>query len=299
MQDKLDNTDSTMAADNIFNHILETIQKSSLNYHLQISPFSAIIQLKKSLVKDRFGNPVMPTCAKQDHLVEKLNTLRNKYEALLCEHSMSKEIIAVQRDKLKDREKTIENLVMSNSIAIKTAELLSAKTINNRIRFEMDNIFQEQIQSDIRVSTVHVKEESSLEVQDTHNSVTNYPDLNGSQIPTVDCTPCGAENYWYPQNDLHGKVVHAPWQSCKSRDLTVNPYLTFEDIGSSSLLSHWIPYSSCHSAPDISITTSFRSHYVNIHKNNDEFDWMIEMLKNLDAMMEKQERMLDDRCNTS
>ena len=183
----------------------------------------------------------MPTCAKQDHLVEELNTLRNKYEALLCEHSMSKEIIAVQKDKLKDREKTIENLVMSNSIAIKTAELLSAKTINNRIQFEMDNIFQEQIQSDIRVSTVHVKEENSLEVQDTHNSVTNYPDLNASQIPTVDCTPCGAENYWYPQNDLHGKVFHASWESCKSRALTVNPYLTFEDIGSSSLLSHWIP----------------------------------------------------------
>ena len=49
-----------MAANRIFDNILEQIQSSNLNFHLQVSPFSAVISLKKSLVKDRSGNFLLP-----------------------------------------------------------------------------------------------------------------------------------------------------------------------------------------------------------------------------------------------
>ena len=55
---------STMVAKQTFNNIMEIIQTSNLNFHLQISPLSVSISLKKTLVKDKFGIELLPppTC---------------------------------------------------------------------------------------------------------------------------------------------------------------------------------------------------------------------------------------------
>jgi hypothetical protein len=52
---------SKMVAKQTFNNILELIQTSNLNFQLQISPFSASISLKKTLVKDKFGVELLPS----------------------------------------------------------------------------------------------------------------------------------------------------------------------------------------------------------------------------------------------
>ena len=49
-----------MYATNSFNDILYAIEKSCLNYHLQMSPFSAIISIKKSFKKDKSGQLILP-----------------------------------------------------------------------------------------------------------------------------------------------------------------------------------------------------------------------------------------------
>ena len=51
---------SAMLATEAFRQILDNIQSSNLNFQLQVSPFSAQISLKKSLVKDRAGNILHP-----------------------------------------------------------------------------------------------------------------------------------------------------------------------------------------------------------------------------------------------
>ena len=50
-----------MIANKIFNDILKQIQDSGLNFQLQVSPFGAMISLKKSLVKDEKGNIINPS----------------------------------------------------------------------------------------------------------------------------------------------------------------------------------------------------------------------------------------------
>ena len=50
----------TMLATKTFDRILEMIQKSNLNFVLQVSPFSANISLRKSLIKDRSGTAILP-----------------------------------------------------------------------------------------------------------------------------------------------------------------------------------------------------------------------------------------------
>ena len=44
-----------MAASKAFNKILDCVKSSNLNFCLQLSPFSANISLKKTLVKDKAG----------------------------------------------------------------------------------------------------------------------------------------------------------------------------------------------------------------------------------------------------
>ena len=55
-----DFTNPEMIADQTFSNILDVIQKSNLNFQLQVSPFSAFISLKKSLVKNRSGSILLP-----------------------------------------------------------------------------------------------------------------------------------------------------------------------------------------------------------------------------------------------
>ena len=59
--DQCVNSDMNMFASKTFDNILNSIKDSNLNFHLQLSPFSAIISLKKSLVCDKLGTPLLPS----------------------------------------------------------------------------------------------------------------------------------------------------------------------------------------------------------------------------------------------
>ena len=50
----------SMLAVQTFDEILEKVKVSNLNFQVQMSPFSAIICLKKSFIRDRSGNIVPP-----------------------------------------------------------------------------------------------------------------------------------------------------------------------------------------------------------------------------------------------
>ena len=62
-QIRISDLDSTMVAKRTFDDLLAQIQASNLNFHLQLSPFSASISLKKSFIKDKFGNTLLPSHA--------------------------------------------------------------------------------------------------------------------------------------------------------------------------------------------------------------------------------------------
>ena len=82
--DGIIDTDLTMVADNAFSNVLRCVQNSGLNYHIQMSPFSANISLKKSLVRTLSGTPILPKPSeKADNIIKQeseLLELRNEYE---------------------------------------------------------------------------------------------------------------------------------------------------------------------------------------------------------------------------
>ena len=49
--------DAKCAAD----QIISSIKDSNLNYHLQESPFSLLINLRKSFIRNKNGDPIMPS----------------------------------------------------------------------------------------------------------------------------------------------------------------------------------------------------------------------------------------------
>ena len=59
-ENSVSDCDPTMLAKQVFNDILEGIQMSNLNYQLQLTPFSALVSLKKSFVKDKSGKFLFP-----------------------------------------------------------------------------------------------------------------------------------------------------------------------------------------------------------------------------------------------
>ena len=59
-ENSVSDCDPAMLATTVFNNILEGIQKSNLNYQLQLTPFSALVSLKKSFVKDKSGKFLFP-----------------------------------------------------------------------------------------------------------------------------------------------------------------------------------------------------------------------------------------------
>ena len=81
----------TMLASQNFNSILEQVQSSCLNFQIQVSPFSAIIHLKKSFIKDKSGKLLLPRdrsvpCENVKALVDKNIKLENDVVAITTLH---------------------------------------------------------------------------------------------------------------------------------------------------------------------------------------------------------------------
>ena len=79
-----------MAATDTFHNVLSEVQKSTLNYRIELSPFSATIYLKNSFVTDKNGNPLFspsighikpePEVNRIQNLEKTINSLHEKYE---------------------------------------------------------------------------------------------------------------------------------------------------------------------------------------------------------------------------
>ena len=144
-----------MVAKQTFNNILELIQTSNLNFQLQISPFSASISIKKTLVKDKFGVELLPppTCLRPTSSPEyaALTAQNQKLESDLFSLSQSHEKVV---DDCASAYRKIDFLQtqLQEKIMIKSEdftlneEILRLEKKNERLEKVIDNQ-KEEIQS--------------------------------------------------------------------------------------------------------------------------------------------------------
>ena len=93
-------TDLTMLATTTFDSVISQIQDSCLNFTIQLTPFSALISLRKTFVKDKSGLPLLPS---------NLNEHAVKAENTKIEDNFPKQDMANLKT-VKDLEKAVETI---------------------------------------------------------------------------------------------------------------------------------------------------------------------------------------------
>ena len=73
--DENDVTEATLTAAQHFNFIINQIRNSCLNFQLKVTPFSATISLKNSIVKDKIGIPLPLTSLQSESVLSNEATL--------------------------------------------------------------------------------------------------------------------------------------------------------------------------------------------------------------------------------
>ena len=167
-----DSTNPTMLACESFDAILEHVRNCGLNFQIQVSPFSAIISLKKSLVKDKSGNLLLPpyrhgtrentrelvdnnieltkmhekvvsdyekACELVKYLEKTLNEVKVKHEeATNTNEEQLKSEIETLKDTLKNRNSEIGSLQAALKTSTNVSEKLNKKLSEYRANFEQD-----------------------------------------------------------------------------------------------------------------------------------------------------------------
>ena len=108
--EELINSDLTMLAATSFNNIVQQIQTSCLNYKLKVTPFSAFISIRKTLIKDQSGYPIIQDIKVPPKIPEndwKYLQLKQDYDALQIKQKESLKELAAAYE-------TIEGLKMVN-----------------------------------------------------------------------------------------------------------------------------------------------------------------------------------------
>ena len=77
-------SDMRMLASDTLETLLNHVKSSNLNFTLQQSPFYAIVSIKPSFVKDKFGRPLLPptasTTGKALNLEKDMESIKRVYE---------------------------------------------------------------------------------------------------------------------------------------------------------------------------------------------------------------------------
>ena len=123
---------STMKAAETFENIILQIQNSNLNFKMNLSPFAANISLKKSLVINKSGIPLLPKATAVDNniaiLIEKNRQLENELFRVKNEFSskVNKSGTAV-REELEDSRELVKKLQIVNANLVKENEIYKKK----------------------------------------------------------------------------------------------------------------------------------------------------------------------------
>ena len=153
----------TMAATLNFDEILRTIQASNLNFHLEISPFSAVIHMKKSLTTNKSGISLFPPPAYSVLLEqEKCHNIVLSQKIVLLENEISTIRGGEYEESLVGRDEALER-VAKLDIELKTAisdTLVKKEEIlaNDKKQTEQDLITKAEMNKEI----YKLKEERKL-----------------------------------------------------------------------------------------------------------------------------------------
>ena len=167
----------TMLASRTFDDILKGIQSSNLNFQMQVSPFSAQISIKKSLVKDSLGFIRLPPSLENQRcesvllenenqkLRKDLEALRQDYKQRVDDLSEANNKISFLEESLNKPIKTEINHDLLESLTHKVSSLaVENEGLRVKIKEKDDEI--DDLQNNIKVK-VKLSEKLNKELNET------------------------------------------------------------------------------------------------------------------------------------
>ena len=152
MEQKLKIAEATMSTNQAFENLLDSVKCSNLNFHIQQTPFTAIISVKKSLIRDKFGNFLAPTSqapkirssleaenhALQDKIIQlekNSNSLQNDLVEAVGDSENGHKTIRILESGMKNLSDKLEEALQQNSNKTKDIDALSLK--NKRLEKQL------------------------------------------------------------------------------------------------------------------------------------------------------------------
>ena len=271
-------TDLTMLASTTFDCVISQIRDSCLNFSMQVTPFSALISLRKSFVTDTRGTAILPKNQQKDIVISE----SAKKERYFKNDSMEEDLrIAVEKiqdleRKVMIRDYTIASLNIALEKSKESTEFLSKELSNSRKIFEDEKsvIFNDHIEY---VTT------SRKELQDMdrkHQNLLTKLEMLEVHTEVSSLKPDVIDAYIKPETLSVGFPGCRICKICDSKPThSYTEYFEKQGIDDSykvcrpcnsdyfSLTAHWL------SPPDFLLNgeiSSLRSHYVTLLNHMDE-----------------------------
>ena len=170
-----------MIADQTFRNILDGIQRSNLNFQLQVSPFSAYISLRKSLVKDLSGTvllpppqatvpPPLPSPTLQTDVAKYLVRINELEKDLLAQKVNHEDVVNKCKDASAKFEKENKALKLDNK---SLSEKLDSKTLQiNQLKISVEDLNKEK--NALSVALKSSKQDLKAQCKSSDKKITEY-----------------------------------------------------------------------------------------------------------------------------
>ena len=330
--DQITNSDVTMCASTTFDNILHNIQASCLNLNMLVTPFSAVISLKKTFIKDRSGSCILPPKSQDEQEVMQLKAensqLKSNLEKITTDFMETNirlvnalETIKELEEVVQSRDTAIENLEIVNKNARDSALTLNKMVNHNRVKYEEEKLalFKEH-KCEVKMwrkelgeaTRNHVNlqrkfdqlcadnENSSLKPNSqalVYEAVPPEPEPRSSS--DVFCSICSDHIPKFIPEYFWGDKINPACQKCNIDYEPSDPYSSFPSSEMPiSLVSHWfVP-------PEVSNTNlgsicTLRSHYVILPNPGDTLVTAEEVLAEFKAFLDEQRREYRESCKQS
>ena len=309
--EKSTNSEEKMAASKTFDLILQQIQHSCLNF--QLSPFSAVISLKKSFAKNKSSKPHPPgplflpestvveskdeTLFKIKSLEDELVHMQDKYNKLFSKCEAAYESIALLEIFLSNREETIKSLESAGTSARAAVTALNTKLVEkvNEFKVEKNEVIKEherevkEWKRDLgkarKVQKKLQKKLDALEAKEATDEESLQAADQTIDLDWYECySICASSIVDYVPQYFCGQLVNPVCEQC-CRDANVfiddqlsDPFSSFSNSHMpSSMVSHWTP--PCNNKRQSLLNTpSMNAHYVRIPDPGDRFISMEEFI---------------------
>ena len=278
------NSELTMVTNKAFNYVLQSVQNSGLNYHIKMSPFSAFISVKKSVIKNKDGMPIMPILPDSDDvktgLEMELILLKQKYEELLHKHESALETIKILKNYEIAHDQTLNNVLVAHKAPDDSPTILNNTVEEKKVTFELEENFTKKV---VKIPSQHDAFECS------NQPLVSQPSGTNQTSSSVLCSICSTAIPNYSTLYFYGYKLRPACNTCTKKDHDPPPLSAFPSCEMpSSLVSHWIsPHHGLSISPSISSSISIQSHCVKWPCPGEVLYTVDDMLRELMEKMKK------------